>query len=80
MFQPQNIAIGASDALSGDGLLLTGRIQHREFLGSLIRYAVEVGEHVIVVDDTHQAGRPVFGIGDNVAMNLDVDQVRVLTD
>ncbi len=80
MFRPQNMTIGEPSVISGDGPLLSGRIQHREFLGSLIRYAVEVGEHVIVVDDTHQAGRPVFGIGDNVAMNLDVDQVRVLTD
>jgi len=80
MFRPQDMTIGQSGAHTGDGPLLSGRIQHREFLGSFIRYAVEVGANVILVDDTHQAGRPVFKIGDRVAMRLDAEQVRVLTD
>ena len=33
---------------------------------------------VILVDDSHQAGRPVFDVGDDVALRLAVDQVRVL--
>ena len=79
MFRPQHLTIGEPGALSGAGVSLSGRIQHREFLGSLIRYAVEVGEHVILVDDTHQAGRTVLEAGDSVAMRLDAEQVRVLT-
>jgi iron(III) transport system ATP-binding protein len=78
MFRPQNMAIGAPGALTGDDPTLSGRIQHREFLGSLIRYAVRVGEHVILVDDTHQVGRPVFDVGDDVVLGLAVDQVRIL--
>ena len=74
------MTIGQPAAHTGDGQLLSGRIQHRAFLGSFIRYAVEVGANVILVDDTHQAGRPVFEIGDSVAMRLDAEQVRVLTD
>ena len=80
MFRPQDMTIGEPGAHSGDGPLFSGRIQHREFLGSFIRYAVEVGDNVILVDDTHQAGRPVFEVGDSVAMRLDAEQVRVLTD
>ncbi len=80
MFRPQDLTIGEPDGLSGGDILPSGRIQHREFLGSFIRYAVEIGDNVILVDDTHQAGRPVFEIGDSVAMMLDAAQVRVLTD
>ena len=40
--------------------------------------AVRVGDNVILVDDSHQAGRPVFDVGDDVALRLAVDQVRIL--
>ena len=80
MFRPQDLTIGDPGALSGDGPSLSGRIRHREFLGSFIRYAVEVGTNVILIDDTHQAGRPVFKVADSVAMRLDTEQVRILTN
>ncbi len=79
MFRPQDLTIGEPGALSADDPMQSGRIQHRELLGSFIRYAVEVGDNVILVDDTHKAGRTVFEVGDSVAMWLDAEQVRVLT-
>ena len=80
MFRPQDLTIRKPDAAAEGTTVLFGHVQHREFLGSFIRYAVQVGEHVILVDDSHQAGRPVFDIGDDVAIGLVVDQVRVPAD
>ncbi|MFQ5765630.1 MAG: ABC transporter ATP-binding protein [Rhodospirillales bacterium] len=80
MFRPQSLTIReAAGAAAADGATLKGRVQHREFLGNLIRYAVAVGESVILVDDTHQAGRRAFDVGDPVALGFDVDQVRILS-
>ena len=78
MFRPQDLTIRKPGEDADDGAVLPGRVQHREFLGSLIRYAVRVGDNVILVDDSHQAGRPVFDVGDDVALRLAVDQVRIL--
>jgi iron(III) transport system ATP-binding protein len=79
MFRPQDLTIqgAGGDALEGEVALL-GKVEHREFLGNLVRYAVTVGEHLIAVDDSHSAGRKTFKTGDNVALNLAVEQVRVL--
>ena len=79
MFRPQDLTIRNPGEDAEDGAVLSGRVQHREFLGSIIRYAVRVGENVILVNDSHQAGRPVFDVGDDVALSLDVDQVRILS-
>jgi iron(III) transport system ATP-binding protein len=76
MFRPQHLSIrGAGE---GAGAVLVGRVDSREFLGHLIRYAVAVGGHVILVDDTHQAGRPNFAVGDRVSLVVDAAQVRLL--
>ena len=81
MFRPQDLTIQPPPGAAGpDSTILAGQVEHREFLGNLIRYSVRVGEHVILVDDSHQAGRPVFVIGDDVALSLAVDHVRFLAD
>ncbi|MEE8352772.1 MAG: ABC transporter ATP-binding protein [Rhodospirillales bacterium] len=81
MFRPQDLTIQPSPGAAGSvSTLLAGQVKHREFLGNLIRYTVLVGEHGILVDDSHQAGRPVFDVGDDVALVLAVDQVKFVSD
>ncbi len=53
-------------------------MEHREFLGSLIRYAVRVGAHEVVVDDTHQQGVPAIDLGETVELALDSGNVTAL--
>ncbi len=79
MFRPQNVIIRqASDPAAESGSKLSGRIQHREFLGNIIRYAVSVGEHSLLVDDIHQTGHGAFDVGADVALYLAADQVSLL--
>ena len=57
-----------------------GRVQHREFLGSLIRYSVTVGAHEILVDDSHHADARIFNVGDDVTLTLDPSRVHILAE
>ena len=78
MFRPQNVSIHlAGQAPGEDRVCLEGRVEHREFLGSLIRYAVRVGNHEIVVDDTHQRGVPAIEPGQSISLSLDTNNVLV---
>jgi iron(III) transport system ATP-binding protein len=79
IFRPQNLSIRNSGDPGRKGPDLRGRIQHLEFLGSVIRYSVQVGDHVILVDDSHQVGQPTYAPGDEVLLGLDLAQVRVLS-
>ena len=78
MVRPQDLTIGNKDAREKGVAALSGKVRHREFLGSRIRYSVESGGQVFLVDDTHHAGRPVFADGEKVSLILDVAQVRIL--
>ena len=79
MFRPQDLSIAETGDERTGAAVLPGNVQHREFLGSLIRYSVQVGTREILVDDSHHAGGRVFDVGEDVALHLDVDQVQVLT-
>ncbi|MDA1088987.1 MAG: ABC transporter ATP-binding protein [Proteobacteria bacterium] len=80
MFRPQDLTIQPPPGTAGpDAALLSGRVEHREFLGNLIRYNVTVGGRSLIVEDSHNAGRPAFSPGDDVALALDTRNIRILT-
>ncbi len=83
MFRPQDLQIDEPDSAGkGDGqaadAVLAGDIRRREFLGNLIRYAVAVGSHEILVDDSHHTGGRIFNVGDDVVLSLNADRVHML--
>jgi len=80
MLRPQDLTIQQPGGAAGpDTAVLLGQVEHREFLGSLIRYYVAVGGHTLTVDDSHSAGRQAFATGDDVALVLDTRNIRILT-
>ncbi len=81
MFRPQDLIIQQPPGNAGpDAALLAGQVEHREFLGNLIRYNVAVGGHTLIVDDSHSAGAQAFSVGDGVALSLNTKNIRILTD
>lgn len=85
IFRPQSISITAPGmapgaANAGDTPDLAGTVRHREFLGSLIHYAVAIGQHTVLVETTHQAGAPTFEVGAAVVLGLNPERIRILSD
>jgi iron(III) transport system ATP-binding protein len=79
LFRPQSLIIRAADAPAPENTArLEGEIAHREFLGGLIRYSVNVGEQTLLVDDAHQSGRKTFDLEERVSLHLNGGQVRIL--
>lgn len=80
MFRPQHLRIVENHAEKDASLVhFKGRVRHREFLGHLVRYAIEVDGVDILVDDEHQMGRRNYDIGAELQLALDSRQVRILT-
>ncbi len=79
VFRPQNVDVcatgtGASEAHAK----LNGKVDHMEFLGSIIRYGVDVNGDVVLVDHAHKLGEAVFSVGDSVDLLVDRDSILVL--
>lgn len=76
VFRPQNVMIGPAGEL--DQPRLDGTVRHLEFLGNIIRYAVQVGRDTVLVDDPHQGGTMAFPVGAPVSIGLKADQILTL--
>ena len=76
IFRPQNLTIRQQDADAPAGAIqLSGTVEHKEFLGSVVRYRVSVGGHFILVDAPHQRGEKAMPEGTAVSLSLTGDQV-----
>ncbi len=76
VFRPQNLTIRSqTDMPVPDAVKLSGTVDHHEFLGSVVRYRVKVGQHFILVDAAHQRGQATLAEQERVALYLNGDQV-----
>jgi iron(III) transport system ATP-binding protein len=81
VFRPQNLTIRPQDDEPVPGTTqLAGTVEHKEFLGGVVRYRVAVGGHFILVDASHQRGETAMPEGTPVMLCLNDDQVIGLTD
>ena len=67
MFRPQNARIGSANA---DEIALPGQISHREFLGSSVRYGIQVAGSEVLVDVPFRSGTELKNNGDAVDLAL----------
>lgn len=76
VFRPQNLTIlpRGAEPLPG-ATKLAGNVEHKEFLGSVVRYRVAVGGHFILVDAPHQKGAQAMPEGTPVMLYLNSEQV-----
>lgn len=74
VLRPQNISITQTAGANA----LEGKILHREFLGSQIRYLVAAGGTEIVVDQSHSSGVAGFETGARVHLQANTDGAVVL--
>lgn len=72
VFRPQNARMEhAGDARRPGDMLLTGTVAEREFLGSSVRYTVNIQGHKLLIDAIHRRGRPDFDAGKEVQVAID---------
>lgn len=81
VFRPQAVDIQAADADPvADTIRLNGIIDHREFLGNLVRYTIDIDAVRLQVDEPHRPGKRDFDRDDRVSLYIAPDQLRVLTE
>jgi iron(III) transport system ATP-binding protein len=80
MFRPQSVHIAFAKGKDGTVAIgrLGGTVEHREFLGHIIRYSVRINGHILSVDETHQSGEATFDRGDKVVLNLSEESLQFL--
>ena len=75
VLRPQNIEIVAG---SDRADLITGKVKHREFLGSQTRYLVEAAGSELIIDQKHIGGADWYEPGMEVRMSVNTQNAVLL--
>jgi iron(III) transport system ATP-binding protein len=79
VFRPQNVGIAAQNTQEGNNQNhITGSVCHIEFLGSIIRYSVDIGNDVLLIDHPHKHGESTFALSSTVDLLIDRDGIQVI--
>jgi iron(III) transport system ATP-binding protein len=79
VFRPQNVAIIEPGSHEGaDHNRITGSVCHMEFLGSVIRYGVDIGNDVVLIDHPHKQGESTIALSSKVDLLVDRDGIQVV--
>ncbi|WNJ99345.1 ABC transporter ATP-binding protein [Thalassospiraceae bacterium LMO-JJ14] len=79
VFRPQNVDIvEPGHKPSGECASISGTVEYTEFLGSTVRYGVDVAGDMIMVDHPHRSNERVFTGGDKVDLMIDRKSILVL--
>jgi len=78
IFRPQNTFLLGDQDTVDNGIRLSGHIVYREFLGSLIRYGIDVQGHLLSVDEMHSIGKTHRNVNDKVSLGVCHDQAVVV--
>ncbi|MFC6670520.1 ABC transporter ATP-binding protein [Marinobacterium aestuariivivens] len=79
VFRPQNTSIQRGETPSASSFCLRGKVVYREFLGSLIRYGIDVCGHLVAVDELHSTGKQHIEEGAEVSLNVAMEQTVLVT-
>ena len=77
VFRPQFATIGTVEA---DAVPLSGTIAHREFLGATVRYGVEVGTTMVLVDAQFHSGAGLLSPGSQTVLGIKPDSALWLAN
>ena len=74
VFRPQSVHINPDYEIP-EAVELTGTVEAKEFLGSTIRYSVMVGKDIVLVEEDHQRGKPVYAEDEKVRLVIPKKQI-----
>ena len=74
VFRPQCIHINP-DTTIPESVEFDGTVDSKEFLGATIRYSIIVGKDIILVEEDHQRGKPVYAEDDKVRLAIPKKQI-----
>lgn len=81
VFRPQNVNVTVEkENFGNDNVQLQAKVRGKEFLGSTIRYRVNLHGIDIFADVSHQQGRNLIENGTEVYLNIPQNQIKIVRD
>jgi iron(III) transport system ATP-binding protein len=78
VFRPQHAFLSVNSSAAPGEAVIPGVVSDREFLGSIVRYAVRIGGHEVWVDAPFESGDQLHGAGTPVRVAIVPELLRWL--
>ena len=80
IIRPEHVEVQDADSII-DGTktnVIEGKVIMSTYLGSVVRYDVQVGEYELIVDTTYSSGKSIFGEGKKVKLTVEHERVLLI--
>ncbi len=75
VLRPQNLLLCEAGSNSAD---LQGQVKIREFLGNIVRYEIQVGQQLLIVDEVYGFGKVPAETGSTVGLSINNDNIIIM--
>lgn len=80
IIRPEHVKVEAADSIIDDTRtnVIEGTVLMSTYLGSVVRYDVQVGEYQLIVDTTYSSGLSIFKEGRKVKLTVEHERVLLI--
>ena len=75
LLRPQNLYL---DGNNNDFQNFEGIVINQEFLGNIVRYTVDVKNHLLTVDSLHEVNKKIYSPNEKIKIYLDPSKIKIL--
>ena len=75
LLRPQNLYFENFDTKLQN---FTATVKNQEFLGNIIRYSIEVKNHLLTVDTLHEINKKIFSPNEDIKIYIDSSKIKAL--
>jgi iron(III) transport system ATP-binding protein len=75
LLRPQNLYLHGNN---NDFQNFEGIVINQEFLGNIVRYTVDVKNHLLIVDSLHEVNKKIYSPNEKIKIYLDPSKIKIL--
>ena len=55
-----------------------GNVKSQEFLGNIVRYIVNIKDHLLILDTLHEADKKIYSLNEEITFYIDAEKIKFL--
>jgi iron(III) transport system ATP-binding protein len=75
LLRPQNLYLESKNEKFAK---FVGNVKSQEFLGNIVRYIVNIKDHLLILDTLHEADKKIYSSNEEITFYLDAEKIKFL--
>ena len=55
-----------------------GNVKSQEFLGNIVRYIINIKDHLLILDTMHEADKKIYSLNEEITFYIDAEKIKFL--